>query len=64
MGFEKAGYRDNLARIAAAFPEKEMLKKGDVMKLTGMSYYVVNKHFKFKGGYISQSELARQMCVC
>lgn len=63
MGIEKAGYRDNLERIAEAFPDKEMLKKGDVMRLTGMSYYVINRHFKFKNGYISKSELARQMCL-
>lgn len=63
MGVEKAGYRDNLERIAEMFPDKEMLKKGDVIQITGTSYYVVNKLFKFKNGYISKAELARQMCL-
>ena len=63
MGIEKAGYRDNLERIAEAYPDKELLNKSDVIRFTGKSYYIINKIFKFKNGYISKSELARQMCV-
>lgn len=63
MPREKEGYRDNLERISEIVPDKEMLKKGDVIRITGKSYYVINKLFSFKNGYISKSELARQMSL-
>lgn len=61
MPKEKDGFRDNLARLDEEFPDRELLRKGDVSKYTGMSYAKVRNAFTFKGNYISKVTLAREL---
>ena len=61
MPIEKDCYRDNLERIVAAFPNKELLRVFEVAKFLGLERHTVSKYFTFKNGYISVSTLAREM---
>ena len=61
MPKEKESYRDNLERINAAFPNKEMLNKKEVSQFTGLNIKTVCKMFDFKENYISKAKLAREM---
>lgn len=62
MPREKELFRDNLERIDNYFPSRELLRKGEVVEYTGMSYKKVVKTFTFKGNYISKVVLARELC--
>ena len=61
MALEKPAYRDNLERIKALYPDKEMLKVKDVQRFCGLNRATVEKLFDFKDGYISVAKLAREM---
>lgn len=61
MAREKASYRDNLERITARFPDKEMLTITDVCAFCGLDYRTAKKLFEFTNNYISVAKLARQM---
>jgi hypothetical protein len=58
---EKEAYRDNLERITAAFPNKEMLCCKDLMRFTGLSYGTVKRRFLPDERYISVATLARKL---
>ena len=62
MPREKESYRDNLERIKAAYPTKEMLKRKEVADFLGINIRTSNKMFTFnKMGCISVAVLAREM---
>ena len=61
MALEKPAYRDNLERIKAHYPDKEMLKVKDVQRFCGLNRATVEKLFDFKDVYISVAKLAREM---
>ena len=61
MAREKPSYRDNLERITARFPDKEMLTVTDVCAFCGLGHRTVKKMFEFNHNYISVAKLARQM---
>ena len=61
MALEKPAYRDNLERIKAHYPDKEMLKVKDVQRFCGLNRATVEKLFDFKDRYISLAKLAREM---
>ncbi len=61
MAREKASYRDNLERITARFPNKEMLTVKDVSVFCGIDNRTAKKLFEFTNNYISVAKLARQM---
>ena len=61
MALEKPSYRDNLERIKAVYPNKEMLKVKDVQKFCGLNRETVKKLFDFKDSYISVAKLAREV---
>lgn len=65
MPMEREAYRDNLERLKEQFPDKELLRIGEVQKFTGLSYRSVRDRFKeeFKRGkgYISIATLARRL---
>ena len=61
MAREKPSYRDNLERIVARFPDKEMLTVKDVCKFCGLDGRTAKKLFEFNHNYISFAKLARQM---
>ena len=69
MAREKESYRDNLERLDAAFPNREMLNLTDVSKYTGFSRRVTMERFSFtakKAGryykyFISKAVLAREL---
>jgi len=68
MAREKEAYRDNLERIIAAFPGREILTQKDIAKWLHMDSKTVQKVFPMKGGgvqgatcWISIATLARAM---
>ena len=61
MGKELKSYRDNLERIKEAFPDKEILTLGEVIKFTGRSRPTVRKLFTLENNFISVATLAREM---
>ena len=61
MSREKELYRDNLERLDAAFPNKEMLTQIEVANYCGMARHTVTKHFHFTERYISKTVLAREL---
>ena len=63
MSKEPESYRENLERIIEKFPEKEMLSKTDVARLTGLDHRTVARLYPFKENYISIATLARRMSV-
>ena len=64
MPKEPEYYRDNLARITEAFPDKEVLTVSDIAKWWGVSSRVVSQELHlYKGEYISKASLARKMAV-
>ena len=62
MAIEKPSYRDNIERIKAFYPTKEMLTVSEVIKYTGLCRQTVLKLFSFgSDNYISVATLAREM---
>ena len=61
MPREKPAYRDNVERIKEMFPDKELLKPGDVAKFAGCSVRTVRRRFDLSKGYISVASLAREI---
>lgn len=62
MPREKLSYMDNLERIKAAYPTKEMLNVKEVMDFTGLGRKGVLKYFTFNQyNFISVATLAREM---
>lgn len=61
MALEKPSYRDNLERIKAVFPNKELLRANEVAKFCGIDVRTVKKLFGIKNDYISVAKLAREM---
>ncbi len=69
MAREKESYRDNLARLDAAFPNKELLKFPEVVSFLGIDRRLVEKKFgsKFQKigrniRIICKADLARELC--
>ncbi|GFI56080.1 hypothetical protein IMSAG013_01133 [Clostridiales bacterium] len=69
MAREKESYRDSLARLDAAFPDKEMIPLYEAAKWLGMDPRTVKKRYGGKLQRLSKrdirigkSDLAR--CVC
>ena len=64
MSRESEYYRDNLARVQEAFPDKEVLTVTDIAKWWGVKGVTVSKHLQlYKGEYITKATLARKMAV-
>ena len=64
MPKEPEYYRDNLARVTEAFPDKEILTLSDVSKWWGVSSRIVSRELHlYKGQYISKASLARMMAI-
>lgn len=62
MGREPEAMRDNIELIRSVYPNKLLLRFGEVVKVTGLGKTTVRKYFKFMpNGYISVADLARQM---
>ena len=59
MPREKEAYRDNLERIIARYPDKELLTVKEVCVFLGRDYQTVKKLIPFKNNYISVATLAR-----
>ena len=61
---EKPGYRLNLERLNEVFPDREMLRKGDIVRFEGSSYKTVNKRYQWnRFGEMSKADYARQISV-
>lgn len=69
MAREKESYRDNLARLDAAFPAKELLGATEVAVFLGIDRETALTLFNFRAKkvrkyyryYISKCQLAREM---
>ena len=60
MPREKESYRDNVERIMAAFPNKEVIKPTELANWLGLDVRTVYKYFPIKKGIgISVAVLAR-----
>ena len=60
MPRESEYFRDNLERIIACFPGKEVLNKKDVCEFLGRNYRTVSRFVPFNSaGYVSVATLAR-----
>lgn len=64
MSREIEGYRENLARIDAAF-DHELLSAAEIGRWLGCKAETVKRNFRFneRTGRISKSDLARQICA-
>lgn len=59
---EKQGYREQLACILTFTEGKNLLSLKDVREFTGVKdNRTLKKRYSFENGYISASELAKQM---
>ena len=64
MSREKEGFRDNLERIDAAFPDKELLTVTDIAKFEGSDRGTVRKRYRFNQFHrITKADWARQVSV-
>lgn len=62
MPREKESYRDNLERINAAFPDKELLQVKETALFLGIDPRTAKKWFSFSvHGMISKAVLAREI---
>lgn len=65
MAREKEGYRDTIAQLEAAFPEKGMLTKQEVAAFIGVNRHTVTNMIRFNPatGRVTKADLARQICI-
>lgn len=63
MPREKEGYLDNLIRLQEKFPDRELLRIGEVCAFCGITNRTAKKMFPFKNNYISLATLARCLAV-
>ena len=64
MSREKEGFRDNLERIDAAFPDKELLTATDIARFEKASRASVMKRYKFNAARrMTKADWARQVSV-
>lgn len=62
MGREKEGFRDNMAELNERLPNKLVLTKTDIRRLTGWSYNTIRRRFKFNAfGEITKADFCRQI---
>jgi hypothetical protein len=59
---ENAYYRDNLERVLARFPGKELLSIKDVCEFTGLNFRTAKKRFPFTDKHITAATLSRCLC--
>lgn len=59
MGSEKEGFREQLARIDKAFPDKELLSAQEVANWLGLKRETVIKYY----GYAFQAVSKRRYCT-
>ena len=62
---EREGFRDNLARLQEAFPDKELLTVSDVARYVGADRSTVRRWYKFNATThrISKVDLARAISM-
>lgn len=70
MGREKQGYRDVMAQLNDAFPDKGMLTPGEVASFLGVSQDTFTRMRKAGTirlndtlGRVTKADLARQVCI-
>lgn len=62
MGREREGYRDNLERLDAAFPGRELIRKSEVAGWLGISKTTLRERFALPPGqYVSKVAIARAL---
>ena len=64
MSKEKVGFRDNLERIDAFFPDKELLSATDIARYEGCHRTTAAKKYRFNASKrITKADYARQVSV-
>ena len=62
MPREKECFRDNMAEINTRIPDKMVLTKTDIKRVTGWSYNTIRRRFRFNSfGEISKADFCRQI---
>lgn len=62
MPKEKPGYRDNLERLDAAFPGRELIRKSELAGWLGIDKRSVERNFDLPPGiYVSKVCVARML---
>ena len=46
MAREKEGFREQLERLDAAFPDREIIRRNELAQFLGISYDTVKRQFK------------------
>jgi len=55
-------YEAHMEVLNRRFPNTELLTRGDLVELTGLSRKAVNANFPFEGRYITKTNLALRLC--
>ncbi len=55
-------YEAHMEVLNRRFPGIELLTRGDLVELTGLSRKAVNANFPFEGRYITKTNLALRLC--
>jgi len=55
-------YEAHMEVLNRRFPGIELLTRGDIVELTGLSRKGVNSNFPFEGRYITKTNLALRLC--
>ncbi len=61
MAREKEAYRDNIERIKAFYPDKELLNMTEVSAFCGIDIRTIKKILNISEKYISVASLARKL---
>lgn len=61
MPREKEAYRDNIKRLKAAYPDKELLNMREVSDFCGVDVRTVKRILNITDKYISIASLARKL---
>jgi len=63
MPREREGFRDQLERLDAAFPGRELIRKAEIAGWLGIDKRALERNFKMPPGvYISKVAVARMLC--
>jgi len=65
MSREKEGFRDTMAQLNEAFPDKGALSQKEAAQFLGVCRHTAARKIKFNAttGLVTKADFARQICV-
>ena len=63
MAREKLDYRDLLERLDEAFPERELLTRGEIAAFLGVNPRTVKRRYDFPAGRVTKTLVARRLAT-